>query len=99
MARLHASFLLAALASVYVANNTLAPIARNMKKQKQFIGDAAHELRNPLAALHARIESALRVGGHHIKKEVLDDLLSETKRLISLSEALLALERGEQKKK
>lgn len=92
-------FLLAALASIYVANKTLAPIARNMKKQKQFISDAAHELRNPLAALHARIESALLVGGRESKKEVLDDLLGETKRLISVSEALLALERGEQKKK
>lgn len=94
-----AVFLLAALASVYVANKTLAPIARNMKKQKQFISDAAHELRNPLAALHARIESALHGGGHNLKKDVLDDLLSETKQLIGMSEALLALERGEQKKK
>lgn len=94
-----AVFLLAALASMYVANKTLAPIARNMKKQKQFISDAAHELRNPLAALHARIESALRTGTREVKKEVLEDLLLETKQLISISEALLALERGEQKKK
>lgn len=87
-------FVAASLLAVYVANRTLAPISKSMRKQKQFVADAAHELRNPLAALQARIESAL-LPGEEAKKEVFTDLLSETKRLIAVSESLLALERSE----
>ena len=92
-------FLLAGLLSIFVANQTLAPISRNMRKQKEFVSGAAHELRNPLAALHARIESTLRVNGGEVSREVLEDLLSETKRLIGLSEALLSFEKEGGKKK
>jgi signal transduction histidine kinase len=91
-------FLLAGLVSVYVASRTLRPIAENIRKQKQFVSGAAHELRNPLAALHARIESALRSSAHAGSRDVLADLLSETKRLIALSERLLSLERMEDRK-
>jgi|CXWL01.1.fsa_nt_gi signal transduction histidine kinase len=91
-------FLIAALLSVYVANKTLFPIAENMERQKQFVSDAAHELRNPLSAMHARIESVLRNGGIHFTKDVLQDLLLETKRLITMSEYLLALEQAEHTK-
>lgn len=90
-------FLLASLVSVFVANKTLQPIAQNIRKQKQFISGVAHELRNPLAALHARIESVLRSGGNDTKQEVLEDLLKETKTLIVLSEDLLLLEKGEER--
>jgi signal transduction histidine kinase len=88
-------FLLSALLSVYVANKTLAPIARSMQKQKRFVSDAAHELRNPLAAMHARLESVLRTANTTFPKDVLTDVLGETKHLINMSEGLLALERGE----
>jgi len=90
-------FMLAALLSLYVANRTLDPIARNIQKQKQFVSGAAHELRNPLAALHARIESHMRSPSNELKEDVLGDLLGETKHLISVSEGLLALEKGERR--
>ena len=88
-------FLLAALLSVYVVHNTLYPIAHAMNVQKQFVSDAAHELRNPIAALHARIESVQRAGAERYSAIVLSDLLQETNRLISLSEGLLAFEEAE----
>ena len=87
-------FVAASLLAVYVANRTLAPISKSMRKQKQFVADAAHELRNPLAALHARLESAL-LPDEEVKEKVFTDLLCETKRLIAVSESLLALERSE----
>jgi|CXWL01.1.fsa_nt_gi signal transduction histidine kinase len=90
-------FLLAALLSHYVANRTMQPIANNIRKQKQFVSGAAHELRNPLAALHSRIEAALRSREHENSYNVLRDLLAETKRLIALSEELLLIERDEQR--
>lgn len=88
-------FLLAGTLCVYIANKTLAPIVKNMQQQKQFVSDAAHELRNPLSALHARIESVLSTYKTVVEKEVLTDLLSETKRLIAISEHLLSLEKAE----
>lgn len=87
-------FVSASLLCIYVANLTLIPVAKSIRKQKQFVSDAAHELRNPLAALHARIESAL-LPGTEFETDIFEDLLSETKRLVSLSENLLALERVE----
>lgn len=87
-------FLLAGALALFVANKTLQPIAENMRRQKQFVSDAAHELRNPLAALHARIESTIRSKEKVVADDILKDLLSETKRLITISEDLLALEHG-----
>ncbi len=92
-------FALSTLFSVYTANKTLAPILRNMETHKQFIAGAAHELRNPLAALHARIESVLRSPTDELKEDVLTDLLLETQHLIGISEGLLALENGEHRKR
>lgn len=92
-------FALAALASLYVANQALIPIAYNVRRQKEFVSGAAHELRNPLAALHARIEALLRVKDAEMSADVLKDLLTETKHLIALSEDLLALEKGEMRSK
>ena len=88
-------FLVATLLCIFVANKTLSPIAKNVQKQKQFVSDAAHELRNPLTAMHARIESVTRQGDTYFTPDVLHDLLGETKRLISISESLLALEQAE----
>lgn len=92
-------FALASLLSVFVANRTLRPIAENIRLHKQFISDVAHELRNPLAALHARIESVIRSGASLFKKEIFDDLLQETKRLITMSENILMLEKNEVREK
>lgn len=88
-------FTLAASLCIYVANKTLEPISINLRKQRQFVSGAAHELRNPLAALHSRIESILRSTEPELKENVLEDLLLETKHLIALSEGLLSLEKGE----
>lgn len=86
-------FFISALVSSVIAHKTLQPIALSIEKQKRFVGDAAHELRNPLAAIHTTIESALLDPG--ADKEMLGDLLSETKRLIGTSENLLNLEKKE----
>lgn len=88
-------FCLAGLLSVFVANFTLTPITRAIRAQKQFVSDSGHELRNPLAAMHARIESELMTQKNNSSQKVLEDLLSETKRLIALSEGLLTLEKAE----
>jgi len=90
-------FLLASAGSIFVANATLQPIAVSMRKQKRFVSDAAHELRNPLAALQTTLESYIRSTtiDKELNKSVAEDLLSEVKRLISTSESLLSFEEHE----
>ncbi len=90
-------FLLASLGSIAVANASLRPIAINVRKQKRFVSDAAHELRNPLASLQTTLESYLRSKDRtqQFGESVAEDLLLEVKRLIAVSEELLAFEKHE----
>lgn len=94
-------FLLASVGSIVVANITLKPIAVSVQKQKRFVSDAAHELRNPLAALQITLESYVRSDDKSLSlnESVAEDLLSEVKRLIATSESLLAFEQTEMSKK
>jgi len=92
-------FIFSAFLSMLLATLTLRPIRKNIIKQKHFVSDAAHELRNPLAALHATIESMIMDGKNSGTKEEIEDLLSETKQLIATSESLLSLERHAHKVK
>jgi signal transduction histidine kinase len=89
-------FLLASGGSLIVANATLSPISVSAQKQKRFVSDAAHELRNPLAALQTTLESYIRSDSKkHFDETVAQELLGEVKRLISTSESLLSFEKVE----
>ncbi len=90
-------FLLASTGSIYIANVTLRPIAESVRKQKQFVSDASHELRNPLASLQTTLESYIRSADKSkvLSDSVTEDLLEEVQRLIVTSESLLELEKYE----
>ena len=90
-------FLLASTGSMYIANMTLRPIAESVRKQRQFVSDASHELRNPLASLQTTLESYIRSADKSqiLSESVAEDLLEEVGRLIVTSESLLELERHE----
>lgn len=64
-------------------------------KQRQFVSDASHELRSPLASIGAAVE----VVNHEDRSPAWDDMgpviASETARLQSLVENLLALAKGD----
>ncbi len=85
--------LLAGSVSYFFAGKNLEPIAKKMQQQKQFTADAAHELRNPLAAMRAAAESVLRkkVISAKESREVLEGILEDSERLSSLTEGLLKL--------
>ncbi|HUH92383.1 MAG TPA: sensor histidine kinase N-terminal domain-containing protein [Casimicrobiaceae bacterium] len=70
-------------------NGLMARLERALAAQNEFVGDAAHQLRTPLAALKARIEYAGRQGalGH----DALPDLQQSVERCIRLVNQLLAL--------
>jgi signal transduction histidine kinase len=62
-------------------------------RQRTFVGDAAHELRSPLASLRVQLEVAQRLGPETNWSELLADVLVDVDRLDNLVEDLLALAR------
>ena len=63
-------------------------------RQRRFTGDAAHELRTPLAALKARINVVRRQRRQPIEyEEALDDIEGQVERLTRLTRELLFLAR------
>lgn len=90
-------FLIASFGSIFFANRTLLPIALSIRKEKEFVSGAAHELRNPLASMQAVLEASL-LETNPVKKEFINDMLSETKRLIQTSESLLLIEKTQSRK-
>lgn len=79
--------------SYWLAKKTLAPIEKSHKLQSQFISDASHELKTPLAAICLETEMILRENSPKKSemKEVLESNLEEAKSLTSLTSMLLKL--------
>lgn len=65
-------------------------------RQRTFVGDAAHELRSPLASLRLQLEVAQRVGLGEDWSDVLGGVLADVDRLEQLVEDLLALARSDE---
>ena len=62
-------------------------------RQRTFVGDAAHELRSPLASLRVQLEVAQRLGPTADWGGLIDDVLVDVGRLDRLVEDLLTLAR------
>lgn len=62
-------------------------------RQRTFVGDAAHELRSPLASLRVQLEVSQRIGPDGDWPDLIDDVLIDVGRLDRLVEDLLALAR------
>jgi signal transduction histidine kinase len=62
-------------------------------RQRTFVGDAAHELRSPLASLRVQLEVAQRLGPTVDWSGLIDDVLVDAERLDRLVEDLLSLAR------
>lgn len=76
-------------------NAMLARLEDSAIRQAQFVADAAHELRTPLATLQARLETAVVRGEDEYDEALLLDLLLEAQRLSSLVDHLLLLARSD----
>jgi signal transduction histidine kinase len=74
-------------------NAMLDRIDASTQRQRTFVGDAAHELRSPLASLRVQLEVALRLGPETDLPTLIDDVLQDVSRLDRLVEDLLAMAR------
>lgn len=84
-------------AAYFLADRTLRPIREAHERQRRFVADASHEMRNPLAAIRATAESAL--GGPDDpagQRAALGTILAASERLSALTSDLLLLARSEQ---
>lgn len=76
-------------------NSLLKRVELAMRAERNFIADAAHELRTPLAALHMHAEVALRAKTIESKNDAINKLIDVSHRTQRLAEQLLDLARLE----
>ena len=76
-------------------NEMLARLERAQHQQQQFVADASHELRSPLASMAARLDVAHRHGDAHQWLTTVDELRGDTDRMRRLIEDLLLLARAD----
>lgn len=77
-------------------NRLLDQVAGHVDRQRQFVADAAHELRGPLAAMQSALEVATsRDRNVESYRKTIDDVLEECRHLGRLTNDLLLLAEGE----
>lgn len=77
-------------------NEMLERLERSANTQRQFISDASHELRSPIASIRAQLETALRYPDDVDWQSVVEVVLAENERLDHLVGNLLAMARLEE---
>lgn len=86
-------FILAGGAGYFLAGRTLRPIQVMVDEQNQFISDASHELRTPIATLRAEMEATLleKHVGDKEARVLIESNLEELGKLQELANSLLQL--------
>jgi two-component system sensor histidine kinase TctE len=80
---------------VHALNNLLRQLASILRAQQQFVADAAHQLRTPLAGLRMQVEYGLQQPDPAEWRRVLGTLKPATERTAHLANQLLTLARAE----
>ena len=87
-----AALVLVFFISLYLSRQIIRPLEENDRQQKQFISDASHELKTPVAVISANAEMLSReIGGN----EWLSNIQYENERMGGLVKQLLDLSRAE----
>lgn len=79
---------------VLMSNKVIAPVAENIKKQKQFITYASHELKTPLAIISSNADL---LGIENGKSKWLRNIQKQIERLSELITSLIEFSRAEEK--
>ena len=75
-----------------LANKAIRPIAENIERQKQFVTDAGHEIKTPLAVIKANAEAMEMING---STKWSRNIIEQTDRLSGLMQKLLSLARAD----
>lgn len=78
---------------VFLSSKAIRPIAENMEQQKQFITNAGHEIKTPLAIILANTD-ALEL--HNGKNKWSENIRTQTNRLSGLMQNLLLLSKADE---
>ena len=73
--------------SLYFANRAMRPVIEAWEKQKQFVSDASHELKTPLAAINTNVDAVLANPESSVlsQEKWLNYIKSESQRLALLT--------------
>ncbi len=90
-------WLISLVLSYFLSRITMRPIIKSWKQQSEFVNDAAHELRTPLAIIQGKMEYMLTKPNNTIldEAESISVSLDEVSRLNSLTNSLLDLARAD----
>lgn len=90
-------FLIIVAAGYFLAEKALIPINASWEKQEQFVADASHEMRTPLAVIRSQTELLLHSPDRTIEEESvrIASVIKETTRLSNLVAKLLLLARAD----
>jgi signal transduction histidine kinase len=90
------ALLLVGIGGATLAQQSIKPIESAITQMRRFMGDAAHELKTPIAVLRARTDVALqRERNVEEYQEILRSVSNESERLGSLVENMLLLARAD----
>jgi signal transduction histidine kinase len=87
-----AAVVVATIGGWFLAGKALTPVQKAFERQNVFVADASHELRTPLAVIRANAEFLQE---REPASEEASEIVSETDRLSSLVDSLLAVARGD----
>ena len=90
-----ASILLVIPVTYWLANRSLLPVRTAMQRQRNFVNDAAHELRTPLSILHGTLELAQFDNHLETAQQAIREGLAETEYITDLISNLSTLARLE----
>lgn len=80
----------------FFSKRAIRPVAESIEKQKQFITDAGHEIKTPIAIIQANAEVIEMTEG---ESEWTESIKNQTKRLGELVKSLLALSKLEEEER
>lgn len=89
------SYLLLFVLCVILSKKAVKPVIENIRMQKQFISDAGHELKTPIAIISANTDVLQMMGQEN---QWTMSIKNQTKRMTELVEEMLQLTRMEEKK-